>query len=153
MISKLTTPLLGICLLALAAPALHATQAVANSSTDSYAEYRNQEWHFSLMVPDDMTAVVHDLAGGGQTVMFSDTSHKKELQITAWPYTQLDLTLNREGEASGTHGQPDHLEIVDVVRVDVFTVLFVRNGVRYSVVTLPEQEAWLREILTTWQFI
>lgn len=48
--------------------------------------------------------------------------------------------------------QPDHLEIVDVVRDDTFTVLFQKNGVRYVVVTLADDEAWLTEILTTWQF-
>lgn len=94
-----------------------------------------------------------DQLGGGQTIQFRDATGDKELQIAAYPYTQLDLTLNREGQASATHDQPDHLEIVDVVRDDLFTVLFVKDGVRYSVVTLSEQEAWLRQILTTWHII
>lgn len=70
----------------------------------------------------------------------------------AWTYSQLDLTLDRIGQPSGTSDQPDHLEIVDVVRDDLFTVLFQKNGIRYAVVTLPEQEAWMTDILTTWQF-
>jgi hypothetical protein len=48
--------------------------------------------------------------------------------------------------------QPDHLEIVDVLRDDTFTVLFQKNGICYGVVTLPEYEAWLIEILKTWEF-
>jgi hypothetical protein len=41
---------------------------------------------------------------------------------------------------------------VDVLRDDTFTVLFQKNGVRYSVITLPKDEAWLTDLLTTWQF-
>lgn len=152
--SRLATPLLGICLLAIAALAFHATRTTAISdATHGYAEYRNDRWHFSLLVPADMTAVVHDQLGDGQTIMFADAPGDKEFQISAWPYTHLDLTLDREGEASATHDQPDHLEIVDVMRDDTFKVLFVKNGVRYVVITLPEQEPWLREIFKTWQFI
>ena len=38
------------------------------------------------------------------------------------------------------------------MRDDLFTVLFEKNGVRYSVITLSEDEAWLIDILTTCQF-
>jgi len=67
-------------------------------------------------------------------------------------YTQLDVTLGRLGEASGTSDQPDHLEIINVLRDDAFKVLFTKNGTLYVVTTLPEYEAWLTDILTTWQF-
>jgi hypothetical protein len=40
----------------------------------------------------------------------------------------------------------------DVMRDDLFTALFQKNGVRYSVITLPEDEAWLTDILSTWRF-
>jgi hypothetical protein len=52
-----------------------------------------------------------------------------------------------------TADQPNNLETVDIVRDDLFTVLFQKNGVRYVVTALPRHEAWLTEILTTWQFI
>ena len=77
----------------------------------------------------------------------------KELIISAWPYTQLDLTLAREGRPSTTSDQPDHLEIVNVLRDDVFKVLSTKDGTLYVVTTLPEQEAWLTDILKTWEFI
>ena len=38
------------------------------------------------------------------------------------------------------------------MRDDVFTVYFTKNGVQYVVVTLPELEPWLIEILKTWAF-
>ena len=37
-------------------------------------------------------------------------------------------------------------------RDDTFTVLFQKNGIRYGVITLSEDEAWLTDLLTTWQF-
>jgi hypothetical protein len=43
-----------------------------------------------------------------------DTTGEKELMVSAWPYTQYDLTLGREGTPSTTADQPDHLEIVNV---------------------------------------
>ena len=72
--------------------------------------------------------------------------------ISAWPYSQLDVTLGREGEPSNAADQPDHLEIVNVLRDDVFKVLFTKNGTLYVVTTLPEYESWLTEILQTLQF-
>ena len=41
---------------------------------------------------------------------------------------------------------------LDVIRDDMFTVLFQKNGIRYVVSALPDHEAWLTDILTTWQF-
>jgi hypothetical protein len=83
---------------------------------------------------------------------FTDATSGDPFMISAWPYTQLDLTLGREGRPSATWDQPAHLEIVDVVRDDLFTVLFKKNGARYIVVTMPELERWLIEILKTWEF-
>ena len=46
----------------------------------------------------------------------------------------------------------NHLEIVNVIRDDLFKVVFTKNGTLYVVTTLPEYEAWLTDILTAWQF-
>lgn len=145
---------LALCIVVLAAGlAAYAVQASAEPGAPTeYAEYHNDRWHFSLAVPDDMAVEVYDQAGGWQTMQFIDAIGEYKFQISASPYSQLDVTLDRIGEPSGAGDQPDHLEIVDVVRDDLFTVLFQKNGVRYAVVTLPEHENWLTDILTTWQF-
>ena len=83
---------------------------------------------------------------------FTDAAGDKEFMISAWPYTQLDVTLGREGTPNTAADQPDHLEIVNVLRDDVFKVFFTKNGTLYVVTTLPEYEAWLTEILKTWEF-
>jgi hypothetical protein len=131
----------------------YANGASAEPATSiEYAEYRNDRWHYSLAVPSNMIVSEHEREGGGHTTQFMDAAGDKELLISAWPYSQLDLTLRREGTASNTADQSDHLEIVDVVRDGQFTVLFQKNGVRYSVITLSEDEAWLTDLLTTWSF-
>ena len=40
----------------------------------------------------------------------------------------------------------------NVSRSDLFKAWFTKNGVRYVVVTLQDHEAWLANILTSWQF-
>ena len=130
--------------------AAYAAQAFAEPARSvEYSEYRNDRWHFSLAAPADMTVAAYDQPGQGQTMRFVDVTHEYKFQISAWRYTQLDLTLGREGAARSAGDQPDRLEIVDVVRDDLFTVLFEKNGVRYSVVAMPEDEAWAIDILTT----
>ena len=34
----------------------------------------------------------------------------------------------------------------------MFTVIFKKNGVGYVISALPEHEAWLTDILQSWQF-
>jgi hypothetical protein len=145
----LARPFAAICIIALAIGAVaYALQASADPATSTdYAEYRNGRWHFSLAVPVDMKVGVYDQAGGGQTMQFIDATGQLQFQVSAWPYSQLDLTLSRIGEPSATSDQPDHLEIVDIVRDDTFTVLFQKNGIRYAVVALPDREKWLIDIL------
>ena len=153
-IKVLTLPLVVVCVttLALCLAAYAAQASAAPGAPLEYAEYHSDRWRFSLAVPDDMTIGVYNQAGDGQTMQFIDATGEYKFQISAWPYSQLDVTLGRIGEPSGTSDQPDHLEIVDIVCDDLFTVLFQKNGVRYTVVALPEHEAWVTDILQTWQF-
>lgn len=144
-----TIPIAAICVLGAAAYAVQASAKPATST--EYAEYRNERWIFSLAVPADMKVSKHEREGGGHSVRFTGATGDKELIISAWPYTQLDLTLGREVAPSNTADQPDHIEIV-VLRDDLFKVLFTKNGTLYVVTTLPEYEAWLTDILATWQF-
>ena len=146
--------IVSLCLIAVAVLAVHTTQASAELGAGSgYAAYHNEQWHFSLAVPDGMVvATAYDQPGGGQTIQFLDAKGEYQFEISALPYAQLDLTLDRLGAPSGASDQSDHLEIVDVMRDDVFTVYFTKNGVQYVVVTMPELEPWLTDILKTWQF-
>jgi hypothetical protein len=149
---SLVLPFLALLVIAGATAAFAVQASVELDTSIEYAEYRNDRWQYSLAVPADMTVSEHEREGGGHSVQITDVTGEKELIISAWPYTQLDLTLGREGTPSDASDQPDHLEIVNVLRDDVFKVLFTKNGTLYVVTTLPEYEAWLTDILKTWEF-
>ena len=129
LLRTLTLPVAVISVLAVAAAvAAYATNVSAEPATSTeYAKYRNDLWHYSLAVPADMTVSEHEREGGGHTVQFMDATGDKELIVSSWPYTQLDVTLGRVGTASGTSDQPDHLEIVNVLRDGVFKVVFTKT--------------------------
>jgi hypothetical protein len=151
---ELTPPLAIIFALAAAiAVAAYATQVSAGLPTPTeYAAYQNARFGFALAVPADMSVLETD-ADGGQQIEFNDPSYTKQFIVTATPYSQFDVTLQREGSASNTQDQPDHLEIVNVRHDDLFHVWFTKDGNLYTVVTMPALEAWLTaEILPTWQF-
>jgi hypothetical protein len=151
-LKTLTLPFATLCVVALAITATaFASQSTAEPA--EYAEYQNERWHFSLAVPADITVDEYEQEFDGQSIQFiDDGTDDKFFTISVYPYTQLDLTLGREGIASDTSDQPDHLEIVDVFREDRFMVRFEKNGVNYLVSTMPEFEPWLIEILKTWEF-
>ena len=156
----LTLSFTALCIVALSSAAFMVQAASEPDTTTEYAdtateydEYRNDHWHFSLAIPADMKVTEFKPDRHGQQIIeVTDATRDKEILITARPYTQLDVTLGRLGDPSSTSDQPDHLEIVDVMRDDTFIVAFRKNGVRYAVRTLQEDEAWLIDILTGWQF-
>ena len=125
----------------------------ANSTADEqYAKYQNDRWRFSLPVPADMSGLETDQLGGVQHISFTDPTNDKQFTITATPYSQYDLTLDQEGAPDGVTDQPSHLEIINVVREDVTRVWFTKDGVLYTVLTLPRLEAWLFDLLKSWRF-
>jgi hypothetical protein len=89
----------------------------------------------------------------GQTLQFTDATADNLFQITAEPYTDLDVALGEEGAASTAADQPDTLGIVHVFRNDMFEITFVKNGISYVVQTLPENATSTLDILKSWEFI
>jgi hypothetical protein len=123
----------------------------ASSGPQQYASYHNDRWHFSLAAPADIKVKTFNYADGGEQLSFANPGGEV-FTITAVPYSQLDLVLDREGAPSATSDQPDQLEIVNFTRTDFFKVWFTKNGVLYIVGASTDHEPWLRNILKTWQF-
>ena len=86
----LTLPLLPIAIVA--ALGIAWTVSASSPVPQQYANYTNDRWHYSLAVPADMKVSKYEREGDGQTVQFTDASADKELMISAWPYSQLDVT-------------------------------------------------------------
>jgi hypothetical protein len=85
---------LSVCVLVSVIGSYGARASDEPGASAQYAEYRNDQWHYSLAVPADMKVSEHQREGGGHSVQFIDaTGCDKELMISAWPYSQLDVTL------------------------------------------------------------
>ncbi len=129
-----------------------ASSAPAATPPQQYAEYRNDQWHFSIDVPSNLTAVsTGDRTGA--TIQFTDPQGNEPFQITAVPYSDLDVALGEEAPAANAGDQPSTLNIVHVFHADLFEVTFQKNGVSYLVQAVDADETSTLDILKSWQFI
>jgi len=128
--------------------------SLQSATSQTYSEYRNDRWHFAIVVPSNFTVGNYDRPGDvGQTMQFTDATADNLFQITAEPYTDLDVVLGAEAPAGSASDQPDTLGIVHVFRNDLFEITFVKDGISYVVQTLPENATSTLDILTSWEFI
>jgi len=159
-LKPLAFPFLAISLVALSIIAcaltltVYASQASGSAtSSEGSAEYRNEQFQFSLLYPSDMT-VTEMSQGTSQSVSFMSASGKQFL-ITAVPYSQVDIAAGEYAPhaAYGTEDQGLQLRDVNLlVGGDTPQILFVKGGVMYDIVMMKGDEAWLADILKTWQF-
>jgi hypothetical protein len=74
-------------------------------------------------------------------------------EVSAWPYSDLDVALGEEAPAGSAADEPDTLGIVRAYRDDMFEMTFVKNGIGYVVQTVPENATSTINILKSWHFI
>jgi hypothetical protein len=131
-----------------------ATSETPATSPQQYSEYRNDQWHFSVFVPSNITAEATDQPGG-QTIQFIDASGNELFQVSAWPYQ--DLVVHADGmhpqAPSQDADQPDELDTVHVYEGDLLTLTFIKNGVLYNVQATAQDATSTLDILKSWQFI
>src|SRR5712691_6841784 len=105
MSAKLFPWLLVIPIVAVVAIGVHAFASV--TPTQALANYRNDQWHFSVNVPSNMT--VDDIENVGteeQIIQFSDATADHLFEISAAPYSQMDVALGEEGTPNNSDDQP-----------------------------------------------
>lgn len=150
-----------LCVIACAVAFTVYAQAAAPATVSQNAgEYRNETFQFSLSYPADMKVSETNEAGGGQTISFEAQNpdaqgHIKQFQILAIPYSQVDIAAGEFAthDAYGTNDQGLWLTDVNVVESGgVQQFWFVKLGVMYEVLGIEGDEAWLIDILKTWQF-
>ena len=78
----------------------------------------------------------------------------KQFDILAIPYSQVDIAAGafNPHDAYGTNDQDLQLQDVNFVDSDMPQFWFVKTGVMYEVIGMKGDEAWLANILKTWQF-
>ena len=143
-----------ICVLAFT---VYASQLSGTAtSPQTFVEYRNSNFGFWLTYPADLTVTVSNEAGGAQSISFLPASGAgRQFIITADPYSQVDIAAGEylPHDAYGTEDQGLQLRDVNLIAGgDTSQLLFVKDGIMYDIVTGKGDEAWLTNILKTWQF-
>jgi hypothetical protein len=130
-------------------------------------EYRNERYHFSFLYPEDLDVHVFDQEGGVEVITFEDKAVVSLVgfQILVVPYKDERISDEqfRRDLPSGVRTDVSNVTIdgvagtafysVDASLGDTREVWFTHDGFLYEVTTYKALDEWLREILTTWQFI
>jgi hypothetical protein len=129
-----------------------ATSETPATPARQYSEYRNDQWHFSIAVPSNLTAQSSENEGGA-TIQFMDPRGDELFQVSAWPYQDLDIALGEEAPAGSAGDQSDSLAIVHVLHNDLLEIAFDKNGISYLVQATNGDATSTLDILKSWQFI
>src|SRR6266853_1984518 len=141
--SRVLAPLIGLAAVALLG--IGWTVFASATPAQELANYHNDRWHFSINVPSNMT--VDDVGAEEQIIQFSDGTADHLFEISAAPYSQMDVALGEEGTPNNSDDQPTTLGIVNVYHDDTFNAGFHRKGIAYSVTAVSGAEPWLVPIL------
>ncbi len=158
-----------------ASPALALTTNDASSTTPEAADtvvppsgyllYRNQQYHFSVYYPPNLQVHTYNEQEGAFTVALQDPTTNEGFEVYVTPYSGTQITQARFklDEPSGVMDDPTNV-VIDVVQATMFygynpivgdtcEVWFIKGGLLYEVATFKALDAWLAQIMQTWQFI
>lgn len=145
-----------------------------NAATSTYTpraapqgqkEYHNLTYRFSLFYPDDLSLTTYHGAGSTLTLTFQTTDGSKGFQIFVTPYGASQVTPERfkMDEPSGVMASSTNI-MLDGVSATVFfgsntamgdtrEVWAIYHGFLFEVSTYKDLDAWLSQIMSTWQFL
>jgi hypothetical protein len=148
---RVLAPLIGLAVLALLG--IGWTVFANATPAQQLTNYQNDLWHFSINVPSNMTVDhVENVGTEEQVIQFSDASAEHIFEISAAPYSQMDVALGEEGTPNDSDDQPTTLGIVNVYHDNTFNVGFHHKGIAYSVTAVSGADPWLIPILQSWEF-
>jgi hypothetical protein len=128
-------------------------------------EYKNINYHFSILYSAGLTVEERNHDGGATTIVFEDRERVQGFQIFVRPYTGGELSEEqfKLDNPSGVREKLQPVTIDGAVGAAFYSqepnlgptreVWFVRDGYLYEVTTLKPLEADLQTVLLTWQFI
>jgi len=129
-----------------------------------FKEYRNEQFRFSVFLPEKMSVRVVDEGLGAATISFEDLASETGYQLFIVPHTETFITEERfradvpSGVRENTVSymidgtEAAGFDSVDAMLGNTFEFWFVKNGYVYEVTTFREEKDWLLEQLATWQF-
>jgi hypothetical protein len=128
-------------------------------------EYRNAEYHFSILHPEGLR--INERAEGGRatTITFQNVEKGTGFQIFITPYegTQVSEDRFKQDIPSGVREKLEAVTIAGASGAAFYSedaalgatreVWFVKDGLLYEVTTVKQLEKQLAEVLLTWDFI
>lgn len=141
-------------------------QSVLRAKTPGWLEYRNTDFHFSILYPETMGQLSNYYEGkDARTISFEDAQNKKSFQIFVTPYTEPQVSPERfkADNPSGVMKEPVNVTIdganatmfysTDPNVGDTREVWFIHNGYLFEVTASKDLDTLLQGILKTWEFI
>ena len=128
-------------------------------------EFYSAQYRFSLFYPDNLNEKTYDEGGGASTFDFETADYSQGFEVFVVPYskTQVDQARFKLDEPSGALMQSTTITINNTPAVmffgnnaamgDTREVWFIRGGYLYEVTTYKDLDAWLSQIMATWQFL
>ncbi len=128
-------------------------------------EYRDEQYRFSLFIPDDMVVSRRTEEQGAATITFEDMSNARGFEIFIVPYLdpQVSEERFREDIPSGVRTDTRDVSIDGAVGAtfhavhdaigETSEIWFIRDGYLYEVMTPRSSESWLATVMQTWDFL
>jgi hypothetical protein len=130
-----------------------------------YVLYRNEPYHFSFSYPPTLQVHSYSESGGAFTVALQDPTTNQGFEVYVTPYggTQISEAKFKLDEPSGVIQERTDV-MIDGARATMFygnnaimgdtrEVWFIKGGLLYEVTTYKQLDAWLAQIMQTWQFV
>ena len=136
----------------------------ARTAGEGMREFRNTNLNISLLYPSELTVSEYDEGNGARTFVFENRATEKSFEVFVLPYRAKFITADQFtlDQPSGVIIEPRTITIGGVPAViffgknlkmgDTREVWFLYDGYLYEVMTYAADDAWLSQIMATWQF-
>lgn len=142
-----------------------ATSSAQRIIPDSWKEYRNDTFHFSVAHPFDIDIEEFKESIDTATILFEQQGEPVGFQVFVVPYAEKELSQARikqdipSGIQKNTKSVTiDGVQAISFESEDDFLgetreVWIIHNGLLYEITTSLSLDTWLQSILATWRFI
>lgn len=146
------------------APEAAALVKKTRAAPEGMKEYRNEQYQFSILVPDSVVVVERNEGQGAISVTLEDRAAEVGFQIFVVPFLEQQISEERfrMDIPTGIRRETKDIAIDGAVGASFYSVhellgetsevWFVKNGYLYEVTTLKDLDQWLSGIMTTWEF-
>ncbi len=130
-----------------------------------YDEYRNEFYWFQLLYPASLHESTYKQANSASTFVFENAADTQGFQVFIVPYaaTSVSAEVFALDEPSGVMASSSQVSIdgtpgesfygKDATIGPTFEMWFINDGFLYEVVASASQDAWLKQIMQSWQFL